>query len=239
MGRRQRLALIVAPIVVLVIMSNIGDALAPTLAVEHPLLLITLNARNRNLLLVTNQLDAVSYYVVGTLRLLVADPPFYLLGFFYGDRALAWVEERSSTFGTALRQYEQAFRYAAYPLVFLAPNNPICLFAGAAGMRPLWFGILNLSGTVTRLWALRAVGAAFEAPLEDVLGFIGRYRWPLTGLSIALVVFTLWRDKRSGTGDLEGITELEDELEELEDLGGGTGDTGEPGDTDDTDLSTQ
>ena len=47
-----------------------------------------MNARNRNLILVTNQLDAVSYYVVGTLRLLLSDPLFFLIGYWYGDTAL-------------------------------------------------------------------------------------------------------------------------------------------------------
>mgnify|MGYP006193657243 CR=1 FL=1 len=36
-------------------------------------------------------------------------------------------------------QWERWFGKAAYPLVFIAPNNFICLFAGAAGMRIGWF----------------------------------------------------------------------------------------------------
>ena len=114
--------------------SNVGDALAPKLVDEHPLLLIAMNARNRNLILVTNQLDAVSYYVVATLRLLLSDPLFFLIGYWYGDTALTWMEQRTKTYGTMLRQWERWFGKAAYPLVFIAPNNVICLFAGAAGM---------------------------------------------------------------------------------------------------------
>ena len=59
-------------------------ALAPTLVDTHPLLLIAMNARNRNLALTTNLLDPIPYYVVGFTRLVISDPLFYLLGFFYG-----------------------------------------------------------------------------------------------------------------------------------------------------------
>ena len=54
--------------------------------------------------------------------------------YWYGDTALTWMEQRTKTYGTMLRQWERWFQKAAYPLVFIAPNNVICLFAGAAGM---------------------------------------------------------------------------------------------------------
>ena len=92
-----------------------------------------MNARNRNLILVTNQLDAVSYYVVATVRLLLSDPLFFLIGYWYGDTALTWMEQRTKTYGSMLRQWERWFHKAAYPLVFIAPNNVICLFAGRGG----------------------------------------------------------------------------------------------------------
>jgi hypothetical protein len=51
---RRLLPLLVVPLVALVIASNVGDALAPTLVNEHPVWLMALNARNRNLVLVVN-----------------------------------------------------------------------------------------------------------------------------------------------------------------------------------------
>ena len=118
---RHTLKLLVAPIIVLIVVSNIGDALAPKLVEDNPLLLIAMNARNRNLILVTNQLDALSYYLVGTLRLLLSDPLFFLIGYWYGDTALTWMEQRTKTYGSMLRQWERGFGKAAYPLVFIAP----------------------------------------------------------------------------------------------------------------------
>ena len=74
-----------------------------------------MNARNRNLILVTNQLDAASYYVVGTLRLLLADPLFFLIGYWYGDTALDWMEKRTKSFGKTLRQWESWFGQGRVP----------------------------------------------------------------------------------------------------------------------------
>src|SRR6476619_3007989 len=87
---RRTVTLIVAPIIVLVVCGWIGDASAAYLVDHHPVWLIALNARNRNLLLVTNYVDAAPYYIVGTLRLLLSDPLFYMLGNIYGDAGVQW-----------------------------------------------------------------------------------------------------------------------------------------------------
>jgi membrane protein DedA with SNARE-associated domain len=209
---RARLWLVLGPLIVLVVAAQIGDAFAPTLAVDHPLTLITLNARNRNLILTTNSLDALSFYGVGFVRLLVSDPLFYILGLWYGDAGVAWVEKRSTSFGGMLRTWEYGFKKAAWPLVAIAPNNFICLFAGAAGMAPPVFMTLNVLGTVVRLYLIRLFGEAFERPINAVLDFIKDYRLPLTLLSVGLVVVTLIFDRRSGKGELEALTSIEDEL---------------------------
>jgi membrane protein DedA with SNARE-associated domain len=214
---RAHLWMVLGPLIVLVIAAQVGDALAPTLVTEHPLLLIALNARNRNLVLATNLLDTVPYYTVGFLRLLASDPLFYILGFWYGDAGLKWVEKRSSSFGGMLRTWEWAFKKAAWPLVAIAPNNFICLFAGAAGMAPPVFITLNVFGTVVRLYLIRWLGETFEKPINWILDFIRDYRIPLTALAIGLVVLTVISDRRKGKGEIEALTSLEDELGTEED----------------------
>ncbi len=209
---RARLWVVLGPLLVLVVAAQVGDAFAPTLAADHPLLLISLNARNRNLILTTNSLDALSYYGVGFVRLLVSDPLFFIIGYWYGDAAVAWVEKRSTNFGTMLRTWEMMFQKAAWVLVAVAPNNFICLFAGAAGMTPIVFVTLNVVGTAARLYLIRVVGEAFDAPLEDLLGFIRDYRLPLTALTVILVVGTIVIDRRTGKGELEALAHIEDEL---------------------------
>lgn len=205
---RSQLALVVTPIVALVVAAYVGDALTTTWADKHPLLLVLLNARSRVLVLVTNQLDAVTYYTAAGLRLLASDPLFYVLGLWYGDAMVVWVEKRSKTFGEQVRLYERAFSKAAYPLVFIAPNPYICLFAGASGMAVPSFFTINIAGTLVRLYLIRRVGEAFDSPIKSVLRFFARYRLPLFVFSVALVVFIVWNDRRQGKDEIGSMLEL-------------------------------
>jgi len=203
----------VVPLIALTVASWIGDALAAQWFDRHPLALIALNARNRNLVLTTEFLDPVSFYLVGGLRLLASDPLFYLLGYFYGDAAVRWMEHRTKTFGGLLRSIEQFFGKAAYPLVVVAPNNFICLFAGSAGMSPPVFITLNVSGTVARLILIRWIGVEFDGPLDSVRELIAEYRLPLTIVLVLLVAFTVWQETRP-KGELDSLVHLEEEIEE-------------------------
>ena len=205
---RSRVVLVVIPIVALIVAGYTGDALTTTLADKHPLLLVLLNARSRILVLTTNQLDAVTYYLAAGLRLMASDPLFYLLGRWYGDAMVVWVEKRSKTFGEQVRLYERAFAKAAYPLVFVAPNPYICLFAGASGMKVGSFLTLNVAGTVARLYLIRRLGEAFDEPIQAVLGFFSDYRLPLFILSVALMALVLWSDRRKGKDEIGSMLDL-------------------------------
>jgi membrane protein DedA with SNARE-associated domain len=211
---KHTLKLLAVPIVALIVISNVGDAMAVRLVDTHPLQLIAMNARNRNLILVTNQLDAVSYYVVGTLRLLLSDPLFFLIGYWYGDTALDWMERRTKSYGRMVRQWEKWFGNAAYPLVFIAPNNFICLFAGAAGMSVAGFFIANISGTIVRLYLIRRLGEAFEAPIDDVLGFIADYRTPLFIVSIVVFTAVMVNELRQTKEEVDAISDAAEEPSE-------------------------
>jgi membrane protein DedA with SNARE-associated domain len=208
---RHTLKLLVAPIIFLIVISNVGDALAPKLVEDNPLLLIAMNSRNRNLILVTNQLDALSYYGVATLRLLLSDPLFFLIGYWYGDTAIRWMEQRTKSFGGMLREWEKWFTKAAYPLVFIAPNNIVCLLAGGAGMRVSTFFTLNVTGTFARLYLIRWLGDAFERPIDDVLDFIARYRTPLLVVSITFFMIMMVRELRQGREDMEALEDAIDD----------------------------
>jgi membrane protein DedA with SNARE-associated domain len=207
---RKRLAIVVAPIVGLIVAAYVGDALTTTLAEDHPLLLVLLNARSRILVLTTNQLDAVSYYLAAGGRLLASDPLFYLLGRWYGDAMIVWVEKRSKTFGEQIRLYERAFAKAAYPLVFIMPNPYICVFAGASGMKVRSFFTLNIAGTVARLYMIRVLGKRFDSPIQSVLRFFGQYRIPLLIFSVGLTVFIIWNDRRQGKDEIGSMLDLAD-----------------------------
>jgi membrane protein DedA with SNARE-associated domain len=104
---------------------------------------------------------------------------------------------------------ETFFAKAAYPLIFLAPNNYFCLFAGASRMPPVAFVVINVAGTIGRLVLFRAVGDVFDSPIDAVLGFLQDYRLPLTALTIALVVGQVVLDRRKGTDELTALADLE------------------------------
>ncbi|MEL6985909.1 MAG: hypothetical protein AAFO29_25995, partial [Actinomycetota bacterium] len=178
--------LLVGLVIVSQVSAMIGDLALAEFVDRHPAWLIALNPRNRNLALATNQLDALTYYGIGFTRLVASDPVYYLLGFWYGERAMAWVKRRSRTYGPLVEDGEQLFRRAAYPLIFAAPNNVICALSAVTGVRLRTFIILNLSGTVTRLYVVRRLGEEFRSPIQSVIDFIAEYRTPVLIVSAIL-----------------------------------------------------
>ena len=210
---RRAVALVGLPLAVLVVVSYVGDALAPSLVDTHPALLIALNARNRNLVLASNYIDARTFYGIGFFRLLLSDPLFFLLGYWYGDAAVRWMERRTKTWGQILRQFEQWFSKAAYPIVFIAPNNIFCLFAGASGMPVAAFLALNISGTIFRLWLVRTFGEALESPIDSLVGWIGDNRGILLVISTSLVLLSIALEVRRGESEVTALAHLDDELE--------------------------
>lgn len=213
---RRHLTLLIAPIVAMIIAGYTADALWPDLVNSNPLLLISLSAKNRYLVLVVNRLSSLSYYGVGTLRLLLPDPFFFALGWFYGEAALKWMERRTPTTGRYMRAVEGWFGKWGAPLVVLFPNNYVCLVAGASKMKPLHFAALNVVGTVGRLLMLQVIGDIFAGPIDSVLSFIAHWRIPLLVVSIALVAVFWIGELRRGKQEIDAFRELEDAADEIE-----------------------
>jgi len=203
---------------ILLVASNVGNLFYATLVVRHPALLLTLNSTNRVLVGVTNRLDALSYYGIGFVRLVVADPLFYLLGLFYGDAAIRWIERKMGDGAASIIWFEKAFHKARYPIVLIAPNNPVCLLAGATNMPVPVFLSLNAAGTIGRLYLARLFGKAFTAPISAVTGFLDRYRWPILAVSLALFALqSLLKRKQGGpAGELGSLAELKKEIDASE-----------------------
>ena len=208
-------------LVFLVVLSNLGNVLFASFVKDHPGWLIAMNASNRNLALASNNLDPVSFYAIGFARLFAPDLFFFWIGRWYGDAAIRWMERKAPTYGELLRHLERGFDRARFVVVAIAPNNPVCLFAGAAGMSYAAFLIADVVGTIGRLILIRAFSSVFEDLLGNITSFIADYRWPITALSIVLVGVTIWSDRRGGRdgiGDLvhleEGMAEAEEELGE-------------------------
>ena len=205
---------IVRTVIVFVAISQgaalLGDLFLAGIVDREPALLIALNARNRNLALATNQLSAITYYSIGFIRLVASDPLYYLLGYWYGDRAIAWTERRSRTYGPLVRDGERFFRRASYPLIFFMPNNIICALSAATGVRIGAFIGLNVTGTIFRLVLVRQLGETFESPIQSIIDFITAYRVPLLILSAIAVAWTIFGEFR-GNGELSALNALTDD----------------------------
>lgn len=189
----------------------LGDLVLAEVVDSRPGLLIALNPRNRNLTLATNQLDAITFYVIGFARLVASDPLYYLLGYWYGDRAIAWTERRSRTYGPLIREGEDLFRKASYPLIFMMPNNIICAMSAATGVSLPVFIALNVSGTVARLIIIRQVGEVFASPLARVVDFIGEYRVPILIVSALAVAWTVHSEFFAENSEAKSLVELSED----------------------------
>ena len=211
---RRTLYLLLAPILVLTALAYVGDALAPTLAVEHPVWLILLNTRKRYLALTATSIDPVTFFVVGIGRQILADPLYFYVGRRYGDAGVRWLERKLGDGAASVTIYEDWFKKAAYPMVAIAPNAIISVLAGASKMRAGVFLALNLGGTIVTLVLLRIFGDVFSGPLDTVLDFLRRYQWPLTALSVVLVVVAIVGGKKAGTSELQSVSEMERDLED-------------------------
>lgn len=186
---RRTLVLLIAPIVVLSAMGTIASAFTPALAAHHPLLLITLDARNRMLVLARN-VALPQFVLVAVVRRMLSDPLFYLLGHYYGDGAIRWLEKKGG--GGALVTFtEKLFAKAGYPMVFLFPGAIVCALAGATGMPPTGFVAANLAGTLTSVILVRKFSDVLASPVDAVLRFFDRHLVATTAVTVALVVLSL------------------------------------------------
>jgi membrane protein DedA with SNARE-associated domain len=206
------IVLFAVPLAVLTIMSWVGDVLAPTLLNDAPLVLVVLNPRLRNLVLVAPTVGATPFIVVAVARLVVGDPFFFWFGRRYGDVAIRWMEARIGAGAAVILWLERGFRRAAYPMVALLPNNWICLLSGATPMRWWVFGVLNVSGTLARVVGVWMLGEAFAEPILSVNDWIGDHRWQLTVVTFGLVAFAVWRQTRKQGRVLESPSELREEM---------------------------
>lgn len=211
--------LIVGPILAVVVVGTLGNMFHPTLLRDHPLWLVAMEPRNRFLLLVAAKVDFVPFLLVATVRRLVSDPLFFLLGYFYGETGVRWIERRMGDDVGIVRAIERGFSKAAPLMVFLFPGAIVCVLAGATGMSPVAFVALNLAGTLVVVTLLYQFAEVFDGPLGAVNRFYGDNTKLLTVVSIVAVVVWLWDQRRRGTSDLRSISAIEKELDDAS--GGG------------------
>ncbi len=197
----------------------IGSALAPQLVDNNPRALMALNPSNPNLILVSNQVTDAWFYLIGFARLVASDPFNFLIGLHFGERAFDFVERRSRSYGPYMRQFEEYFRRFSDVIVFLAPNNLVCIIAGGTGMSVKRFAIANAAGTLFRLVLIKQFGAQFSSPIGGVVDFIGRYRVPFLILSVGLVAWTIFGEFRGDNSELKSLRDLDKSVRSGDDDG--------------------
>ncbi|CAN5184305.1 hypothetical protein BH24ACT1_BH24ACT1_05890 [soil metagenome] len=194
---RRRLLWVSIALGVIATTAVMGNALAPTLVVNHPLLLLALNATTRHLVLTSTSVDFVPYLVVGVGRRLLEDPFLFLLGRWYGDDAIAWVDAKVGG-GRSLAFIQRHFHWVGWLLVAVVPGGVVCVLAGASRMRTTMFLVLNVTGTVVTILVLRRFGDVFAGPVNAIVDVLADNVVVLTGLSIILTaVYVLRRRRRT------------------------------------------
>ena len=211
--RRRRLAVLAVPMVAVAVATNVGNALAPTLITNEPLLLLVLSPRLRWMLLVSPKIDALTFYGVPLLRATAILVVYYLLGRWYGDRAVRWLEDRAGNAARPLLWIERKFHRARFPIAFLFPGNLVALLAGADGMALPVYLAVALGSIAIRLVLVRTLAELLRGSLLDVLNWIGDNQIWLTLASVAgVVVWVIWSNRR-GTAPIESVEEIAEELD--------------------------
>jgi membrane protein DedA with SNARE-associated domain len=204
--------LIVAPIIVLVSIGTVASAIHPTLVKNHPLLLVALEPRNRWVILVAEKVAFWPLLIWGTLRRLASDPMFFLLGYLYGDGAVRWAERKFDGGTGAIRWIEKVFQRAGPVLVFFFPGALVCVLAGATGMSPVLFVVLNVVGTVFTVTLLYNFASVVEGPVDAINRFnSNNFQW-LTVVSVVLTVLYVGNQWRQGKSEIQSLTHLDEEL---------------------------
>jgi len=190
----RRLALVVVPILLLSAAGVAAMALTPVLLRDAPLALLVLEARNRYLLLVADRVDLVPFVVVGVLRRLASDPFYFLLGRWYGDAAVRWAAGgRGEEHLQRLRSAADLpwFARLADVAVLLFPGALVCTLAGAAGMSPRRFAVLDVAGSIAVVAGLRWLAGVAAGPIAAIVAFNDANAGWLTAVFIAVTAAVL------------------------------------------------
>ena len=175
--------------VALNILGFVTNASAPKLLKDHPLTLMILNPRYRYMVVAAPRVQALPFYLIGVARLLFSDPIYFLLGWFYGDRAIAYFNDVAGP--QTVESTRRFFLKASAVMALFFAGPIICVLAGAARMKPRLFFTLDVIGTIIVVSLLRLFSDAMGGFIKSFLRFNDRnYKWlmVLTVASTLLVV---------------------------------------------------
>jgi membrane protein DedA with SNARE-associated domain len=150
----------------------LGAALAPALALKHPLWLIALTPWPRHLILVAPHTPTLPFIAVASVRGLLACVVAYELGHHYGPRGLAYLQKHSMRASRLLRALEELFGRWAPVLLMIIPGIGTSAFAGMSRVpRALAFG-LSFTGLVAWAAVNRRLGTLLAPWTVPILRFV-------------------------------------------------------------------
>ncbi len=166
----------------------LGTALAPFLAVHHPLILIALNPYPRHIILVAAHTPMIALVAVAASRSLISCVISYEVGRHYGPKGVQLFERKSPRMGSFVRGFEKVFRRAAPAFLVLAPGPLTSTLAAISG-NSRW-ATFTLSGTGLAAWAFAyyTLGDWLKPYTGEILGFIQRHLLVTTVACAVLVL---------------------------------------------------
>ena len=180
----------------LFVMGTIGSNIGPALVDERPQLVLLLASRNRNLFGSVPYIDLMPYLLIGFTRVFVAGIALYLVGRWYGARALGWVEGNMGELPAIYRWVERAVDKAGNAALVLMPgSNIVCLLLGHRRMPPKRFVPLLMLGIAIKLAVLWQGGKIFESQIRAFLGYIEQYQWRVVA---GLFIISMLQSVRRG-----------------------------------------
>ena len=180
----------------LFVIGTIGSNIGPALVDERPRLVLLLSSRNRNLFGSVPYIDLLSYSLIGFSRVLVAGIALFLVGRWYGAKALGWVEGNMGELPSIYKWTERAVDRAGSVMLVLMPgSNIVCLLLGHRKMSSKRFVPLLMIGIALKLVVLWRGGKLFESQIKDFLSYIERYQWWVVG---ALFIASSLQSARKG-----------------------------------------
>ena len=175
--------LLIAFTSVLFAVGTIGTNIGPALVDDHPLLILMLSSRSRNLFGAVPFIDPFPFFLIGFVRLLMAALALFYVGEM--PRIYRWTER-------------MAIRGGWVAAFFLPGSNIVCLLLGHLKLEPRKFVAAVTSGIVFRLIVLWYGGKAFESQIRSALDWIDQYQWWVVGGLFALTFLQTARRKSPG-----------------------------------------
>jgi hypothetical protein len=192
----------------LVATASVGAALAPYLAIHHPLLLLALTPWPRHMILVAPLVPMVPFVVVTTLRAFAGCAVGFEVGSRYGKDGLGLLEARSARLGRVLTAVERVFRRASVPLMMIAPGPLTGALAGIGGLRRVIAFPALLLGQTGWVYLTYRLGDFLKPWTAPVMAFIARYLLESTLICAALVLAYQWLARRRRQRHLEARPQI-------------------------------